>query len=77
MADSEWFTVDYGYASSILKDVHKQYKKYNEKSRKQTQYVKENFTLDIMTEQFKEILDSAPNTFAVELPTVEEMQTYE
>ena len=77
LADSEWFTVDYGYASSILKDVHKQYKKYNEKSRKQTQYVKENFTLDIMTEQFKEILDSAPNTFAVELPTVEEMQTYE
>jgi glycosyltransferase involved in cell wall biosynthesis len=78
LADSEWFTVDYGYASSILKDVHKQYKKYSEKSRKQTQYVKENFTLDIMTKQFEEILDnSIPAPAEVKFPAIEEMQTYE
>jgi|21_taG_2_1085346.scaffolds.fasta_scaffold00589_12 glycosyltransferase involved in cell wall biosynthesis len=77
LEDSEWFTVDYGYAASILKDVHKQYKKYHEKSRKQTQYVKENFTLDIMTEQFEEILNNISSLFEVKLPKVEEMQTYE
>ena len=78
LADSEWFTVDYGYASGILKDVQKNYKKYLEKSRKQTQYVKENFTLDEMTRQFTEIMDeSVMPSFEVKLPALEEMQSYE
>jgi glycosyltransferase involved in cell wall biosynthesis len=54
---SKWFTVDYGYAAGILKDLHKNYKKYHEKSRKQTQYIKENFTLSEMTKRFSTILD--------------------
>tara|TARA_R100001443_G_scaffold109638_2_gene121053 strand:- start:1381 stop:2679 length:1299 start_codon:yes stop_codon:yes gene_type:complete len=78
LKDSEWFTVDYGYASGILKDVHKNYKKYHEKSRKQTQYVKDNFTLKEMTKKFEEIMDdSVLPSFDVKLPAIEEMQTYE
>ena len=44
--ESSWFYVDYGYASGLLKDIEKNYKKYLQKSRKQTQYIKNN--LDLM-----------------------------
>ena len=77
MEESEWFTVDYGYASGLIKDVHKNYKKYNEKSRKQTQYMKDNFTLDIMTKEFESILNENLPAFDYEIPKLEELQTYE
>jgi glycosyltransferase involved in cell wall biosynthesis len=57
---AKWFTVDYGYASGIIKDIQKNYKKYLEKSRKQTQYIKENFTLSEMTKKFERILECLP-----------------
>jgi len=56
--ESKWFYVNYGYASGVLKDVHKEYKRYHETSRKQTKYVKDNFTLKHMTEQFTEMMDN-------------------
>jgi hypothetical protein len=58
LAESKWFYVNYGYASGAMKDVHKNYKKHLEKSRKQTQYVKDNFTTDKMTEVFTELVDN-------------------
>jgi len=57
---AKWFTVNYGYASGVIKDIQKNYKKYFEKSRKQTQYIKDNFTLDEMTKKFSEILECIP-----------------
>ena len=77
MEGTRWFTPNYGYASGIIKDVHKNYKKYLEKSRKQTQYLKDNFTLDLMTEKFENILNNNLPKFDVELPELEELQTYE
>ena len=41
--ESSWFYVNYDDATQILKDVHKNYKKYIPKTRKQTQYVKDNW----------------------------------
>jgi len=58
LAESKWFYVNYGYASGALKDVFKNYKKHLEKTRKQTQYVKENFSLTKMTEVFTEIVNN-------------------
>jgi len=77
--ESQWFTVDYAYASNIMADVHKNYKKYLEKSRKQTQYIKENFSLEIMKNQFQDIMNSVLSSPGFETKTKEltELQTYE
>jgi glycosyltransferase involved in cell wall biosynthesis len=47
---SKWFTVDYNYAARVIQDVIQNYKQYLSKSRKQTQYVKDNFSLEDMSE---------------------------
>ena len=54
---SKWFTVDYNYASQVIQDVTKNYKTYLTKSRKQTQYVKDNFSLKRMSEIFCKLVD--------------------
>ena len=76
-SDSQWFFANYGYASGIMKDCHKNYKKYLEKSRKQTKYMKDKFSLSIMDERFKNLLDKNLPKFDIELPELEELQTYE
>ena len=40
-----------------MKDVYKNYKKYIENSRKQTKFLKENFSFDKMTESLKSHMD--------------------
>ena len=73
---SIWHYVDYGYAAGLLKDVNSNYKKHLAKSRKQKQYLKDNFTLDKMTELFtKQMEDNVPS-FKIELPKLESLETY-
>ena len=70
---SSWYYVDYGYAMGVIKDVESNYKKHLVKSRKQKQYIKDNFTLDKMTELFtKQVEDNVPS-FEVKIPTLEEL----
>ena len=69
--------MNYPYAAAAIKNVHKHYKKYLEKSRKQTKYMKDNFTLDKMTKDFENILDRYLPSFDFEIPKLEELQTYE
>ena len=71
--ESAWFYVDYGYASGLLKDMEKNYKNYLKKSRKQTQYIKDNFTLDQMTEVFSKQLANYVPSFEIKMPTLEEV----
>jgi hypothetical protein len=54
---SQWFTVNYQMASQILSDVHKNYSKYLEKSRKHRKITKDNFSFEKMTEKLCEYLD--------------------
>ena len=63
LKESKWFTVNYEYAANIILDVNKNYKKYHEKSRKQTQYIKENFSLNSMTEKFDKIMSEISEGF--------------
>lgn len=76
---SKWFTVDYGYAAGILQDVKKNYKTYLSKSRKQTQYVKDNFSLERMAEIFKHIVDEGlkgvPQQVGLKLPKLKKVET--
>ncbi len=53
----QWFNVNTEVASKAMKNVYKHYKKYIENSRKQTQFLKENFSQDKMTEVLKGYMD--------------------
>ena len=50
LKESQWFSINIPIASRAMKDVFNHYKKYHEKSRKQTQYIKDNFSFNKMGE---------------------------
>ena len=54
---AEWFNVNTETASKAMKDVYKNYKKYLTNSRKQTQFLKTNFSLEQMTQVLKGHMD--------------------
>ncbi len=55
--ESSWFYVNTNYASKIFKNVFKHYKKYLPEARKQAKFSRENFSLDKMTAELKQLLD--------------------
>ena len=55
LKESQWFNIDASIASRAIKDVYNHYKKYIESSRKQTQYLKNNFSFDKIGELIKNI----------------------
>lgn len=55
--DSEWFTVDYFYASQVLKNVFNNYENFLKLAKGQKKYVENNFTRKLMGERFKKIVD--------------------
>jgi hypothetical protein len=54
---AQWFTVNYNYASKILKDVFDNYSKHLVKGKKLAIVNQTKFSLDMMTKKFEEILD--------------------
>ena len=54
---AEWFTVNYQYASQVLMDVFKKYRKYSLNAKKLGMYNKINFSLNKMTKDFEKIMD--------------------
>ena len=48
LPNSNWFTVDYGAAAKALEDVYSNYKKYEEKGRRQGHKIKTEFSYDNM-----------------------------
>ena len=66
---SRWFYANYGYASRMMKDVYRKYKQFLAISRKQRKFVKDNFTIEIMDEEFARIInDSVPKPVELKLP---------
>tara|TARA_R110000824_G_scaffold823_2_gene5075 strand:+ start:369 stop:1652 length:1284 start_codon:yes stop_codon:yes gene_type:complete len=65
LKESQWFNINPDIASRAMKDVFKNYKKYFESSRKQTQYLKDNWTFDKMAET----LDSYLEKYTPEIAT--------
>ena len=51
LKESQWFKIDKDIAGRAMKDVFKKYKHYFTNSRKQTQYLKDNFSFDKMVER--------------------------
>jgi len=67
--DSSWFFADYGYASKVLKDMYKKYKDFLAISRKQRKYVKDNFSMAAMNDDFATILEqNVPEPVKLKLP---------
>ena len=53
--EGQWFTVNYAYASQVMKDVFENYDKHLERSRKMVKYTKDNFSLEMMRVKFLDI----------------------
>ena len=78
MKEASWFTINYGDASGILKWVYDNYKKAEEKSRKNRKYVKDNFTIQKMTELLGDILEKhnagkGPQQVTLQLPKLKKL----
>lgn len=56
VGESEWFTVDYRIAGSILRDVMDRYDDALVKSRKHVKYTKDNFSLKTTEEQLDKLI---------------------
>jgi len=54
---TQWYTVNYNYASKMLKDIFDNYSKYIVKGKKLSIKNQMRFSLDAMTKKFEEILD--------------------
>ena len=81
LKESQWFNINTDIASRAMKDVFKNYKKYWEKSRKQTQYLKNNYSFDSMCDLLKGYLDkhigeikAAPKNVPIQIPTLPKLQ---
>jgi len=62
LAESQWFSPDYGQIGHYLKDVYKNYKVYAEKAKRQAYKSKTDFSWDKMKELLESYLDSyVPN----------------
>jgi glycosyltransferase involved in cell wall biosynthesis len=76
LKESQWFNISTDIASRAMKDVFKHYKKYLEKSRKNTQYLKDNFSFDKMSEKLNSLLpkvEAAPQTQQLKLPKLKKL----
>ncbi len=70
---SKWFKIDHQQATGVLKSVYKNYKKALEMSRKNRQFVRDNFTQEHMTTKLGELLEKykvgeGPTQVGLKLP---------
>ena len=78
LKESQWFNINTDVASRAMKDIFKNYKKYWESSRKQTQYLKDNYSFDSMCDLLRGYLDkhvgeikSSPKNIPLQLPKLQ------
>ena len=71
--ESKWFNINIDIASRAMKDIFKKYKKYFKESRKQTQYLKENWSLDKMVEKLNSYLPEPAQTLSINLPKLKKI----
>jgi len=77
LKESKWFNINTNIASRAMKDVFKHYKKYHKNSRKQTQYLKNNFSFDKMVEKLSNLfphIESSPQHQPLKLPKLKKVE---
>lgn len=74
LKESQWFSVNYNYASAVIKDVFKNYQKYELNAKKLAKINKTKFTREKMKEEFEKILDKYlpefPKETSISLPNL-------
>jgi len=80
IADAKWFTPDYGYAGSMLKDVLKNYKKWSELAKRQRYFVNSIFTETAVSTIYDQVLeivdkgvDKLPKAVELKLPKLQKV----
>jgi hypothetical protein len=66
LAESQWFTVDYGYASGVMKHVVDNYKDYEVRAKKQATLIRKEWNFDSMVDKLKAIIDKNVPEFAIQ-----------
>ena len=77
LKESQWFNINIDIASRAMKDVFKHYKRYFTNSRKQTQYLKDNWSFDKMTEKLNTLLpkvEASPQIQTLKLPKLKKVE---
>ena len=78
LKESSWFSINKDIASRAMKNVYKHYKNYHEKSRKNTQYIKNNFSYNEMVKKLNSLLPNniqpAPKNVGVQLPKLQKIE---
>ena len=79
---AKWFTPDYGYASKMIKDVLKNYKKWQELSKRQRYFVNSTFTKTAVAAVYEKLLNSIdvdinkiPKAIELKLPKLEKINS--
>ena len=77
LQESQWFTVDYGYAANVMKMIVEEYKPMLDLGKKQAYYIKQNYSLDAMHEKLVELFDKFipefPKQAELKLPTLKKI----
>ena len=76
LKESQWFNINTDIASRAMKDIFKHHKKYLENSRKNTQYLKDNWSFDKMVEKLNSLLpkvENAPQIQTLNLPKLKKI----
>ena len=80
IVDAKWFTVDYGYAGSMMKDVLKNYKKWVELAKRQRYFVNSTFTETAIATTYDRVLeiidvgiDKLPKAVELKLPKLQKI----
>ena len=75
---SGWYYVDYANAATMLKNLYNNQKAYKSRGHKQAKYIQDNFSLDKMKEDFKELVKTqfpkAAKQVDIKLPDLPSME---
>ena len=79
---AQWFQVNYQYASSVMKELYKNYGKYITNAKKQSIINKQKFSLEAMTSKLDEILtkhlpniEAQPQQVQMKLPQLKKVES--
>ena len=81
IAEAKWFTPDYGYASKMMQDIQKNYKKWQELAKRQRYFVNSTFTKTAVAAVYEHVLSVAdegvakiPKAVELKLPQLKKIE---
>ena len=81
IAEAKWFTPDYGYASKMMHDIQKNYKKWQELAKRQRYFVNSTFTKTAVAAVYERVLAVAdegvakiPKAVQLKLPQLNKIE---